>query len=274
MSQNTFKNKFGPWSLVAGAAEGIGEAFCRELAVKAMNIVLVDIKKQEMEELAEKLEGEFGIQTVCLHTDLSKPTFLSDILPFLKNYECRLLIYNAAFSRLKSFIDYTSEELELFIATNTAAPLHLVHAFSRQLKERGGGGGILLMSSLAGLIGMQLTIPYAATKAFLWNLGESLHYELKPEDIDVLTCIAGATDTPAYRSTNPRQSWPRPRVMDAGRVARSTLHRMGRRARFIPGFSNRFEYFLLTRILPRSWAVGIANSSMKSLFGHHAQEGA
>ena len=56
MSQNTFKNKFGPWSLVAGAAEGIGAAYCRELAGNGMNIILVDQKKQETEELAEKLE--------------------------------------------------------------------------------------------------------------------------------------------------------------------------------------------------------------------------
>ncbi len=73
--------------------------------------------------------------------------------------------------------------------------------------EKNKSGGIILMSSLAGLLGMQLIAPYASSKAFAWNLAEALFHELKPNNIDVMACIAGATATEAYLKTNPKYGW-------------------------------------------------------------------
>lgn len=122
------------------------------------------------------------------------------------------------------------------------------------------------MSSLAGLIGMQLVTPYAATKAFAWNLAEALHHELKPYKIDVMACIAGATATPAYLKTNPKYGWPKPAVMQPEDVAETALKNLGRKTLFIPGVANRFNYFILTRLLPRKIAASIANKTMGGMY--------
>jgi short-subunit dehydrogenase len=128
------------------------------------------------------------------------------------------------------------------------------------------------MSSLAGLIGMQLVAPYAATKAFTWNLAEALHYELKQYNIDIMACIAGATATPAYLETLPQYGLIKPAVMKPDKVAEEALINLGRKTLFIPGLSNRISYFLLTRVLPRKVASAITNGTMRKLYSHKTEQ--
>ena len=122
------------------------------------------------------------------------------------------------------------------------------------------------MSSLAGLWGTQLVIPYGATKAFDYNLAEGLHYELKDKNIDVMACCAGATDTPNYQSTRPRKRFFGPSVLKPHFVAEMALKKLGRKAIYIPGFANQITYFLLTRVLPRSISSRIMNRVMHKMY--------
>jgi short-subunit dehydrogenase len=125
---------------------------------------------------------------------------------------------------------------------------------------------MLFMSSLAGLWGTQLLGPYGATKAFSYILAEALNHELKAHHIDVMACIAGATATPAYLGTEPRYGWPRPTVMEPQDVAERALARLGKRAVYIPGMANRMNYFLLSRVLPRSVARRLFNSTTGKMY--------
>jgi short-subunit dehydrogenase len=260
-----FTKKYGTWALIAGAAEGIGEAFSRELASKKINLLMVDVQQEKMQTLALQLEKEFSIQTHCITLDFSQTNAAEKILQTSQTLDCRLLVYVAAFSRVKPFLQVTDQELDAFIDINCRTQLHLVHGFASQLKTK-EGGGIILLSSLAGLIGMQLVATYAATKAFAWNLAEALHHELKPNNIDVMACIAGATATPTYLATQPTYGFIKPKVQQPVEVAKAALQKLGKRTRFIPGLSNRFNYFLLTRIMPRSRAAGIANKTMWKMY--------
>jgi len=268
MSENTFKKKYGTWAVIAGAAEGLGEAYSIELASKNINLIMIDNQPEALSNLSKKIENEYGIKTIQLLIDLSDYKSATTIITEIKKVDCRLLVYNAAYSLIKPFVNHTEEELDSFIDINTRTQLKLVHQFTQHLTSKNESGGILLMSSLAGLIGMQLVSTYAATKAFAWNLAESLHYELKPQHIDVLSCVAGATETPAYLKTKPTYGFFKPLVMNARDVANSALKQLGKRALFIPGFSNRVNYFILTRLLPRKMAASLANKTMLQMFAH------
>lgn len=266
MSEKTFKKKYGPWCLVVGAAEGLGEAYTISLAKRNMNIIMVDNQKSILESLSQQVERDYGVETIRLHLDLQEENAFERMLQQIQKVECRLLIYIAAYSLIKPFIHHTIAELDHFIDINTRTQIKLVHQFSQHLIRKKQSGGILLMSSLAGLIGMQLVTPYAATKAFSWNLAEALHHELKPYKIEVMACIAGATATPAYLKTNPKYGLIKPSVMQPDLVAEQALKNMGKSALFIPGFSNRFNYFVLTRLLPRKMAASIANKTIGDMY--------
>jgi short-subunit dehydrogenase len=199
--------------------------------------------------------------------------FQKDAVPQImektSNIDLRLMIYVAAFSQIKKFGNFTSDDLEHYININISTPLKLVHSFSNRLIAKKQSGGILLMSSLAGLLGMQYIVPYAASKAFIWNLAESLHHELKPFKIDVMACIAGASATEAYLGTNPKYGFLKPQVQQPAKVAELALKNLGRKALYIPGFSNRFNYFILTRLLPRKMASYFANKTMEKMYSEN-----
>jgi len=261
-----FANKYGPWAVIAGSAEGLGEAWSHALARRRMNLIMVDHQEKKLVELSKKLKSEYDIETIPLSIDLSDPNAAILIMEKLENLDCRFLVYNAAYSLIKPFTDHTAEEFRYFIGINTHTQINLVHAFAKKLIADKKNGGIILMSSLAGLIGMQLVAPYAATKAFTWNLAESIHHELKPHNIDVMACIAGATSTPAYVKTNPKYGRLKPLVMKPDDVVEKALGKLGRRALYIPGRSNRFNYFILMRLFPRKLASQIANNTMKKMY--------
>ncbi len=260
------KNKYGDWALVAGAALGLGESYCVSLAKQGINIIMIDNQEAPLQKLSEELISLYGIETVILKIDLFHASYISQIMKIANDKDCRLLIYNAAFSRIKKFTDLTSDELEHFLNVNIGSQLKLVHAFSKLLINKKQNGGILLMSSLAGLLGMQLIAPYAASKAFAWNLAEALHHELKQYHIDVMACIAGATATEAYLNTNPKYGFLKAHVQQPDVVAEAALKKLGKKALFISGFSNRINYFILTRLLPRKLAALIANNTMRKMY--------
>jgi short-subunit dehydrogenase len=267
-----FRERYGNWALIAGAAIGLGESFCVALAKQGINLFMIDNLEEKLMNLSGKLAKAHGIQTIPFCIDLFQTDAVEQIMAKTSAIEIRLMLYVAAFSQIKKFGNYTSNDLEHYININVSTPLKLIHSFSNRLMQRNQPGGILLMSSLAGLLGMQYIAPYAATKAFTWNLAESLHHELKPYKIDVMACIAGATATDAYLGTNPKYGFIKPQVQQPSEVAELALKRIGKKALFIPGFSNWLNFFILTRILPRKMASHFANRTMKKMYSENVKD--
>ena len=142
--------------------------------------------------------------------------------------------------------------------------IHLIHQFIKNVNDR--AAGVLMVSSLAGWRGTQLVIPYAATKAFIWNMAEGLHYEFKNSNLDISVCCPGPTDTPGFQSTNPRLTFFSPKPRNPELVAKETLKKFGKKLFIIPGPSNKISHFILNRILPRKIASGIHNAAMKKIY--------
>jgi uncharacterized protein len=257
-----FLKRFGQWGIVAGAAEGLGAAFCEELARRRMNILMVDFNERGMESLAKRLEENFTIKTKLLVLDLAIVDAPGQCMEALTGLDCRLLVYNAAYSRVKPFLSSDHPELDLYIDINMRTPLKLVYSFADKMKSNGNSAGILLMSSLAGIWGTRFVAAYSGTKAFNLQLAEALSFELKPYGIAITACCAGATATPGYLGSNPARGLLTPSVMDPSRVATIAISKLGRKTMIIPGFFNRMSYFLLTRILPHRISSNIINLAM------------
>ena len=259
------KTFYGNWALVAGAAEGIGEAFSQALARRRMNLIMVDRNEEKLQLLSNQLTTEYGIETITSVMDLSGEDAWQRCLRLTEGLDCNLLVYVPAYSVVRPFLDNTPGDLDSFVNLNCRTPLKLVHSFGSRMKEN-KKGGIILMSSLAGIIGPQYVSVYAATKAFNIRLGEALYHEFREYGVDILVCCAGITDTPAYWSGNPYLGPGHPDLMKAEDVAEYGLKNLGRKAICIPGWKNRLNFFILTRLLPGSLASSIVNKAMTKFY--------
>jgi len=259
--------KYGNWCLVAGAAEGLGRAFALEMAGRGMGVILVDMQEEPMDFLAGELERGYRVPSRKILLDLASDEAVPVLMKAVRETGCRLLVYNAAFSRVKPFLEHSREELERYTSVNARTPLQLVHAFARYHSGKPSAReGVILMSSLAGSWGTSLLGPYGATKAFNHLLAESLHHELKRDGFDVLACIAGATSTPGYMASNPGTGHGLMKVMAPEKVVRAALGSLGSSPFVVPGFTNKLTYFLLSRVLPRRISVGIMDRAVKRLY--------
>ena len=258
------KEKYGSWACVVGAAEGLGAAFANSLAKRGMNLILVDKKREHLEVISMRLRESFQIETHEVIIDLSQQNASDIIMTPISELDCRFLVYNAAYGPVLPFLSNSEEDLDIYLSVNNRTLLLLVHKFIKRTIL--SPHGIILISSLAGLRGTRLVIPYAASKAFIWNLAEGLHYEFEDKNLEISVVCAGTIDTPNFRATEPKKTFFTPKPMKPESVSEEALSKFGRYLFIVPGFANKIAVFLFERILPRKIASKIHNDTMAKLY--------
>jgi uncharacterized protein len=261
MNAAAFREKYGPWAIVAGASEGLGAAFAQGCASRGLNVVLIARSIDKLNSVRQTLEDKYKTECRVLEMDLSDPA-APDLLDMkTKDLDAGLLIYNAALSLIGPYISFSVDQHRATVATNCLTPALCAHLFGKRFAAR-GRGGILLMSSMAGFQGSATITHYAATKAYSMVLAEGLSREYAEHNIDVLACCAGAIATPGYRraGNSAKKSL---FVMDPHTVARLALDKIHTGGIFIPGLFNKLGAFVLQRIFPRRLAVSIFSHSTR-----------
>ena len=267
MKREKFKQKYGPWALIAGGSQGIGEAFAKVLALKGLNLVLVARREPLLDKLSAEISQAYDVEIRTISADLAEFSTIKLLEDQTKDIEIGTLVYNAAVVPIGRFLDSTVEEHQKAINVNCRGPVLLAEHFGKLMKTR-KKGGIILISSMVGFQGTPLTVHYAATKAYNIVLAEGLWYELRHYNIDVLTCTAGNTDTPNYNETmpdNPGILVPKP--MAPMKVAKESIAKLGKRPSFAPGIFNKLVTFLVRRILSRKQAINLIGNSTNNMYG-------
>jgi short-subunit dehydrogenase len=198
-TMSEFRDRYGIWSLVAGASEGVGLAFANALAAQQINVVLLSRRQSVLDEEAARLEATWGIATRALAIDLSDAEAAQAVVEQTTDLEIGLFVYCAgADPNFGPFLDAPLEAAESMVVRNCLVPTQLCHHLARPMVER-GRGGIIVVSSGAALVGARRMVAYGASKAFDLVLGEALWAELHDQGVDVLSLVLGVTDTPALR---------------------------------------------------------------------------
>lgn len=246
--------RYGPGAVVAGGSEGIGLAVAAKLAQAGFDLVLIARRRDVLTTAARSLEEQFDVTVHTESADLGDGATVDTIADWMVRANAGLLVYNAAVAPVGEFAGMSESRLESVVDVNCRGLLRAVRAVTPHLIERGleegVRGGIVLMSSLAGERGAVGVATYAASKSFITTLGESLWAELAERHVDVLTCVAGATDTPSFRAGFSGSRVPFG-AMDPRHVAHNALKALGRRPVGIPGLGNRIGAAFIGRILPR-----------------------
>jgi len=258
----SFKERYGPWALVAGASAGLGEAFARRLAARGLNLLLLARRADVLDRLAAELRAGHGVEVRTAACELGRPDLLERVARLSAGAEVGLLVYNAAASAIGPFVEQPLEAQLAVLDVNCRAPLLLAHALGGPMARR-GRGGLLFVASVAGGQGNPWLASYAASKAFDIVLAEGLWSELRERGVDVLAARAGATRTPGFAASRPRG---RVSLMEPGEVADQALAALGRGPTVVTGALNKLAAFLFTRVLPRRTAIGVMGRATRRLY--------
>jgi uncharacterized protein len=194
-----FVGRYGPWAIIAGASEGVGAAFARQSAERGLNVVLLARRQAVLDDVANELRGTFGVDVRVVAIDLADDDAMAPIAAATDDIDVGLLMYCAgADPNVRPFLSEPIETAVSMVQRNCVMPLRLCHHFAAPMVER-GRGGIVLLSSGAGLVGAPNLVAYGATKAFDMVMAEALWAELNESGVDVLGLVLGLTDTPAQR---------------------------------------------------------------------------
>src|SRR5262249_40869100 len=92
--------RYGQWTIVAGASEGLGATYAEELAARGLNLVLVARRAELLQSLASELSIKYEVETKTIPLDLSASNAVEQIIENTTDVEIGLLVYNAAFSAI------------------------------------------------------------------------------------------------------------------------------------------------------------------------------
>jgi short-subunit dehydrogenase len=260
---HSFVDRYGPWAVIAGASEGLGEAFARALARRGLSLILIARREDKLRGLAAELTASHGIDVHALALDLADAELPERLRQGVGAREVNLLIYNAAYSHVGSFLEQSLADKLRMIDVNCRGPVVLCHELGAGMRSR-GHGGIVLMGSLAGMQGSPRLATYAASKAFNLVLAESLWGELHEHGVDVIACVAGATRTPGFEQVASTSKGP---VMEPAQVVEEAIAALGwQQPSMVPGLANKLASLLLSR-LPRRRRVLIMKAAMANSGG-------
>ena len=205
----TFAEKYGPWALIAGASDGVGLAFARQLAREGLKLILVARNQAKLDAAADEVRA-LGAECITVSADLSLPGGANRAIAAAGDREVGLVITNAGADSVNAtFLDADIAAWEGLATMNVSTKMRLAHHFGQGMRGR-GRGGMILINSGACYSGMFGLATYCASKGFVLNFAEGLWAELRHHGIDVLTMVLGQTDTPSYRATLAKSGQPLP----------------------------------------------------------------
>lgn len=223
----SFAERYGPWAVIAGASEGTGREFAKQVAAKGLHLVLIARREGPLAELADEVRAASGVEVVTASVDLARPDACQRIAAAVGDREVGLFINNAGADPNGSrFLDKDVQAWVDLAQRNVMTTLTTAHHFAGPMRAR-KRGGLLLVNSGACYGGGSFMATYAASKAFDLVFAEGLWTELRSHGVDVLTLVMGQTDTPAYRALLAEKGLPLPaNWASAAEVARVGLEQL------------------------------------------------
>ena len=250
----------GMTALVTGGSSGIGLEFCRALAKRGADIVMVSIQEKELAESCRALSETYGVKTHRLLLDLSRDDAPAENGCLRRRGRTRIdiLINNAGIFDFRTIEDMTPERIDLYISLHIRAVTQLSRMVAARMAES-GGGSILNMSSMSCWMPMPGIAMYAATKAYIRVLSRAMRIELRDRNVNVTVACPGGIATGLFGLP--------PHLLRLGvrlgvlhtpaRFVRNALRRtLRRRRQYINGIVNRIA-IVAVAILPERLRLAV-----------------
>jgi short-subunit dehydrogenase len=211
-------------ALVTGASSGIGQALAGRFAAGGHDLVLVARSVDKLRALARQLEAEHGVRAWVAAADLTQPNAAAALEASMRRARrpIDVLVNNAGVLAYGAFVGMKAERHRQMIDLNITGLTQLLAHFLPPMVAR-RRGRVLNVASIASFQPVPSLATYAATKAYVLSLTESLSQELADTGVTVTALCPGitATDmlTDARRENRQLSALPEILIGDADEVA-------------------------------------------------------
>jgi NAD(P)-dependent dehydrogenase (short-subunit alcohol dehydrogenase family) len=165
----------GKTAVITGAASGIGRALAHRLARERMRLVLADVDRRRLRQVASELPGALAVPT-----DVSR---ISDVQALAAKAYARfgavhLLCNNAGIAEYGAVWEVPLRRWRRVVGVNLWGAIHGCIVFVPRMIAQGSAAHVVNTASMAGLVTPPLAGAYSVTKHAVVALSEALVQDL------------------------------------------------------------------------------------------------
>jgi NAD(P)-dependent dehydrogenase (short-subunit alcohol dehydrogenase family) len=189
-------------AVIAGAANGIGQAIARAFAGEGAHVALLD-RDPNVTHLAKQWRDEYPGKFLAFAADVTDYAGLSQAAGRVEQElgPVEHVVYAVGIGSGKTGFPFWNLDPQTWapvLQVNLVGAVQTVYAFMPPMLER-RRGTFLFLGSVAGQVGSQTDPPYSASKAALINFSQCAAKDLAPYNIRVNTLNPGMVDTALSR---------------------------------------------------------------------------
>ncbi len=224
----------GKIAVVSGASSGLGVQMATAFAKQGADLVILARRFERLEELANKLTGEYGVRVLPIKCDVTNSDDINAAAEKAESEFGRvdILLNCAGSAKNNAVTDMTDEEWDFTIATDETSVFKMTRAFAK-IMQKNKYGRIINIASMYGLVGNTEipSIAYHASKGAVVNFTRAVAAELATDGITCNAICPGyfeteltkeVLDTPTFqefaKTHVPMQRYGKPGELDAAAV--------------------------------------------------------
>ena len=186
----------GRVALVTGSSRGIGKAIAQTLAAAGAKVVVTSRKVEACETVVAEIEAAGG-QALAVACNVSRKEKVEALVQVTREKlgDISILVCNAATNPAYGpMADLEDKAFEKIMGTNVGANIHLINLVAPGMAAA-GGGSVILLSSIAGIMGSKTIGAYAISKAADIQLARNYAVDLGRQNIRVNAILPGLIRT-------------------------------------------------------------------------------
>ena len=187
---------------VTGAASGIGQATALAFAAEGAEVVVSDIDAAGAAATAERIAAAGGVAHPY-RLDVAD----ADAVERFAEQVCAehgvpdIVVNNAGIGVAGAFLDTPAEQFDRVLDVNLGGVVNGCRAFARRLVERGTGGHIVNVASMAAYAPLSSLNAYCTSKAAVYMFSDCLRAELDAAGVGLTTICPGLINTNIVSAT-------------------------------------------------------------------------
>jgi NAD(P)-dependent dehydrogenase (short-subunit alcohol dehydrogenase family)/pimeloyl-ACP methyl ester carboxylesterase len=187
---------------VTGAGSGIGRETALAFAREGAEVVISDVDEATVKDTAAQIAARGGVA----HAYTLDVADADAVERFADRVSAEhgvpdIVVNNAGVGHAGLFLDTPREEYDRVFAINFGGVINCCRSFGRRLVDRGTGGHIVNISSMAAYSPQQSMNAYATSKAAVFMFGDCLRAELDQAGVGLTTVCPGVIDTNIVHTT-------------------------------------------------------------------------